>query len=103
MNNLAPNETIELQWDYTSQCYFEEPAVLEREGYSIEMSEGHITAKMTADVFDSHPGLRDSLTRQLNDYFLGAQLIRRQPFEIKEGAIVRVKEELRGRIRMVLT
>lgn len=90
MNNLAPNETIELRWDYTPRSYFEEPVVLEREGYSIEISEGHITAKMTADVFDSQPGLRDSLTRWLIDYFLGAQLIRRQPFEIKEGAIVRL-------------
>lgn len=98
----ATEESIELEWHYAPQSYLEEGVVLQRDGYSIEINAGRITAKMTPDVFDSQPGLRDSLTQQLNDYFLGTQLIRRQPFEIKEGAIVRIGPDGRKNITIVL-
>ena len=57
---------------------------------------------MTADVFDSQPSLSDALTQELNNYFLGAQPIRRQPFEIKEGAIVRVGPDGRKNTTIVV-
>jgi hypothetical protein len=81
---------IEIEWNYTPPSYFEEQIICERKGYSIKIEDGHITARMNADVFDSQPGFRDSLTQKLNNYFLGAQLIRRQAFEIHGGAINRV-------------
>lgn len=90
MANNTTETKIEIEWNYTPPSYFEERIVLERKGYSIEIEDGHITARMSADVFDSQPDLRDSLTQELNDYFLGAQPIRRQPFEIHNGAINRV-------------
>jgi hypothetical protein len=93
MDSRVPKDNIELEWHYTPQSYFEERVVLEREGYSIEINAGRITAKMTADVFESQPSLDDSLSKQLNDYFLGAQPIRRQPFEIQGGAITRVRPD----------
>lgn len=88
-NNTTANK-VEIEWNYTPPSYFEEQIVLERKGYSIEINDGHITARMSADVFDSRPGFRDSLMQELSDYFLGAQSIRRQAFEIHGGAINRV-------------
>jgi hypothetical protein len=93
VNTMAYSTTeikIEIEWNYTPPSYFEEQIICEREGYSMEIEDGHITARMNADVFDSQPDFRDSLTQKLNDYFLGAQLIRRQAFEIHGGAINRV-------------
>lgn len=93
VNTMAYSTTemkIEIEWNYTPPSYFEEQIICEREGYSIKIEDGHITAQMNADVFDSQPGFRDSLTQKLKDYFLGAQLTRRQPFEIHGGAINRV-------------
>jgi hypothetical protein len=81
---------IEIEWNYTPPSYFEEQIIWLREGYFLEIDGGHITARMNAEVFDSQPGFRDSLTQKLKDYFLGAQLIRRQAFEIHCGAINRV-------------
>jgi hypothetical protein len=82
-------QEIEVEWSFTLPGYFEDQVILKRDGYSIEINSGCITAKMTADFFDSRPGFRDSLTQELNDYFLGAQAIRRQAFDIQGGAIVR--------------
>lgn len=90
MENNAIDNKIEIEWSYSPANYFEEQINLERENYSIEISDGHITAKMRADVFDSQPGLRDSLSQELKDYFLGAQPFRRQSFDIRGGAIIRI-------------
>ncbi len=90
MSKDTTEQKIEIEWNYSPPTYFEERVILEREGYSIEISDGHITAKMNADVFELHPDFRDSLTQEVNDYFLGAQPIRRQAFEIQGGAIIRV-------------
>jgi len=90
MSKDTAEQYIQIEWHYTPPSYFEDKLILERDGYSIEISDGHITAKTTADLFDSRPGLRDSMTQELNDYFLGAQPIRRQAFEIHGGAIIRI-------------
>jgi len=88
MANSTTEIKIEIEWNYTPTSYFEEQIIWEREGYSIEIKDGHITARMNADVFDSQPGFRDSLTRTLKYYFLGAQLIRQQAFEIHSGGAI---------------
>jgi len=90
MSKDTTEQYIKIEWHYTPPSYFEEKLILEREGYSIEISDGDITAQMTADFFDSQPGLHDLMTQELNYYFLGAQLIRRQAFEIHGGAIIRI-------------
>ncbi len=86
----TPEVKIEIEWQYAPPGYFEEKIIWERKNCLIEIEAGHITARMSADLFDSEPGLRDSLTKELNYYFLGAQLIRRQAFDIHGGAINRV-------------
>jgi len=70
--NAMTKETPETrtEWSYTPPNYFEEQLILEREDYSIEISDGHITAKIATDILDSKPDLCDSLTQELNDYFL---------------------------------
>ena len=98
----ATEENIELEWHYTPQNYFEKQISLEREGYSIDINAGRVTVNLTPDVFKSKPGLRDSITQHLNDYFLGAQPIRRQPFEIKGAVINHVWPDGRRDTTMVL-
>jgi hypothetical protein len=88
-NNEADTK-IEIEWSYTPQNYFEESISPECEGCSIEIEDGHITARMSADLFDSRPGFRDSVTENLNHYFLGALPIRRQAFELHGGTINRI-------------
>jgi len=81
---------IECEWSYTPRDYFEEKIVLNRDNYIVEIMDGHIVARMNANFFDSVPGLRNSLTQELNDYFRGALPIRRRPFEILVGSIHRI-------------
>jgi hypothetical protein len=93
MTNSATEIKIEITWEYTPDNFFEEPVTLKKEHYSIEIHGGQITARMSADFFDSQPSLRDSLTDKLKYYFLGAQLIRRRAFEIRGGSINRVRPD----------
>ncbi len=86
----SEEQQIQIEWNYTPPGYFENPVLLERDNYSIEIASGSIVARMTSTFFDSREDVRDSLTRELKDYFLGAQAIRRQPFELQGGAIVRI-------------
>jgi hypothetical protein len=81
---------MELEWSYKPPDYFEENIVWNREYYSVEIVDGRIIAQMNADLYDSKTGLRDLLTRELNDYFRGALPIRRRAFEIQIGSINRI-------------
>jgi hypothetical protein len=90
MVNITTEIKIEIEWSYTPPDYFEEKVVWKREGYSVEIEDGRITARMSGHFFDSQPGLRDSLTEQLRIYFLGAQPNRHRAFEIHGGAINRI-------------
>jgi len=86
MPNNANEVKVEIHWVYVPAGFFEEKIVCEHESYSVEIEEGHITARMSAAFFDSQPGLPASLKQKLNSYFLGAQPIRRKVFEIHGGA-----------------
>ena len=89
MSKNTTEQYIKIEWNYKPPSYFEEKLILEREGYSIGISEGSITAHMTANFFDSSQNMLDSLTMELHNYFLGAQVVRRQAFEISGGPITR--------------
>jgi len=84
---------VEIKWHYTPPQYFEEQLILEWENYSIKISDGYISAKMTADVFNSQPNLIDVLTQKLNDYFIGAQPILKQGFKIQANGVDRIQPD----------
>src|SRR4030042_5141109 len=87
------NAKIELEWSYKPPDYFEEITVWDRGNYSVEIAAGRIIAHMDAGLFDSVTGLRDLLTRELNDYFRGVLPIRRRIFEICRGSIHRISPD----------
>ena len=93
MASTAAGARIELQWVYSPSDYFEEQIVWERGDYLVEIGAGRITARMSADVFDSRPSLRDSLTQELKDYFLGAQQILHKGFELQVGGYDRIQPD----------
>ena len=90
MPDNPTGETVELHWVYLPADFFEEKIVRDCESYSIEIEGGHITARISAEFFDTHLDLPSLLRRDLNSYFLGAQLIRRKVFEIDDGAVDRL-------------
>jgi len=84
---------VELHWVYAPVGFFDEKIVLELKGCIVEIEGGRAIAKMSADFYDSAPGLHDALTQDLNNYFLLWQPDRRKVFEIKKGGIVRIRPD----------
>lgn len=95
-------ERIDIHWIYTPADFFEEKIVLNCDGYSFEIEDGHITARMSAEFFTDHPDLPDLLRHKLDLYFRGAQLIRHRVFEIDGGAYERVWPDGRRNTTLVV-
>ena len=83
-------ERIEIHWIYVPADYFEEKTVLNCDGYSVEIEDGHITARMSAEFFDKRPDLPSSIRKELDSHFQSAQPIRRKVFEIDGGGFTRI-------------
>ena len=93
---------IIIEWSYTPKDFFEEPVALDRGNYSIEMDDGQIAAKMPADTFDSDKDLKDRIETEIQNFFLGAQGIRRQPFNISGGSYSRNHPDGRKDVTLVV-
>ncbi|MBE0713160.1 MAG: hypothetical protein IH583_12340, partial [Candidatus Aminicenantes bacterium] len=83
-------ETVEIQWVYTPAEYFDEKIKRNCEGYTVEIDDGRITARMKAEFFDVRPDLLSLIRRELESYFQSAQPIRRKAFEIDGGGFTRI-------------
>ena len=91
---INPTEVeVEIHWVYIPADFFEEKVVRDCGSYSIEIEGGRVIARMSADFYDSVPGLRDAIGRDLNFYFLLWQLDRRKPFEIHAGAVFHTRPD----------
>lgn len=102
IEDITNSQEIEIEWNYTPLGYFEDKILLEQNGYTIEINAGYITAKMTADFFDSRPGFRDSLSEELKRYFLGLQIVYRKAFDIQGGVIIRKGPDGRRDVTLVV-
>ncbi len=93
MPDSPTEEKVEIHWVYTPEDYFDGKIELNCGDYIIEIEAGYATARMSANFYDSVPGLRDALTRDLNHYFLLWQMDRRKVFEIRKGSVVRTRPD----------
>jgi len=101
-DNTETTTTVEIEWSYTPPTYFEEPITLERDGYTIQIREGKIKATMPGSRLDSQEGLREVITNELDNYFLGAQPFRNARFKISGGAINRYYPDGRKNTTIVI-
>ncbi len=81
---------IVLEWTYSPKNFFEEKIEFRAEQYELVLDDGKASVTMDADVYDCNPIIREQLDQQLEDRFLGAQLINRQPFELSKSVLCRI-------------
>lgn len=87
---MAKATTIVLEWTYSPKNFFEEKIELKSDQYELVFNDGKITTTMDARVYDKDPSIRERLTEQLEDRFLGAQLVNRKPYELSRSVLYRI-------------
>jgi len=98
----SSDNTVIIKWSYTPPSFFEEPVKLKRDGYVIKIQDGQIEAEMKGSFFDSQEELRDTITKEMENYFLGSQLIRNVAFKISGGTINRYFTDGRKNVTLVI-
>lgn len=88
-DGLETPESITIEWSYKPPNYFEESVTLVGDSYRLIIDDGKAIATVDARFYDSHPSVQDELTLQLEDRFLGAQLINRVSYELSRPVVIR--------------
>ena len=73
----------------------------ERDGYALRVDNGKALAEIRPEVYYRELNMRDCISAEIEGVFLGAQLMRRQPFVIRGGAINKVWESGRRDVTIV--
>src|SRR4030042_6134224 len=83
-------QQIILEWKFTPPDYFEEPYVIKKQGYKIEIDNGAITATISPAFYEMRPDARMEFHKKINDLFLGAQVINFKRFSISKPTMHRL-------------
>jgi hypothetical protein len=89
-NNTQHGDIIVLEWTFTPTDYFEESVNLESPDYTVTVDNGKIEARISAEVFEMKPTLKDTLHEKLNDLFLGVQLVEHRPYKLSKASMCRL-------------
>lgn len=89
-NNIQHGDIIVLEWTFTPSVYFEESINLESPDYTMIIDNGKVEAKISAEVFEMNPTMKDILHDKLNDRFLGTQLVTHKPYELSKASMYRL-------------
>jgi hypothetical protein len=92
-NNIQYGDIIVLEWTFTPSDYFEESINLERPDYTMIIDNGKVEAKISAEVFEMYPTMKDIVHDKLNDWFLGAQLVAHKPYELSKASMCRLHQD----------
>lgn len=89
-NQIESSDIIVLEWSFSPLDYFEASIHLERNDYEMIIENGKVEAKISPDVFENNPTMRDDLTNALNDRFLGVQLLTHKPYQLSKASMCRL-------------
>ncbi|MEH6542702.1 MAG: hypothetical protein V7721_02065 [Porticoccaceae bacterium] len=79
-----------LEWTFTPKDYFEDEVRIERGDYEIIIKDGLIEARISPEVYDKEHKMRNSLHRNLDDRFLGVQLLTHRPYTLSKASMYRL-------------
>jgi hypothetical protein len=87
---MSQNILIILEWIYSPKKFFEEPQNTNLENYSIEINDGKITVTLDEVIFNSNPSIKEMLEEEMENRFLGAQLVNHKKFELSKSTMSRL-------------
>jgi hypothetical protein len=82
--------TVVLEWTFTPPDYFEAPFEVHCGGYTITIDQGKVEARISAEIFDKNPSLRQKLHEEINTRFLAVELLSHKPYQLSSSSMARV-------------
>ena len=95
-------ETVEIQWVYTPADFFDGKIERDCKSYSVEIEDGHATARMSAAFYRPGRDFQHALADELRRYFYLWQLDRRRVFEIRGPSVRRIHPDGTSDITIVV-
>ncbi|MBP1152763.1 hypothetical protein [Methylocaldum sp. RMAD-M] len=83
-------DTVVLEWTFSPPDYFEHRFQINRDGYSIVVENGTAEARIDPAIYDDEHKIRDRLHDELNNHFLGVQLLTHQPYDLSKSSMYRL-------------
>ena len=84
------DDIVLLEWTFKPADYFEEDINLNRDDYEVIISSGIIEARVNPEKYDAEHNVRDVIHADLNDRFLGVQLLTHKPYELSKSSMQRI-------------
>ena len=94
------NTVYVIEWTFTPPDYFEQSIRIVKDNYEMTIDNGKVTAKVDEKHYYLENNLRDLLSGELNDRFLGAQLINYTPYKLSGPSVHKLLPD--GRIEHIL-
>jgi hypothetical protein len=79
-----------LEWTFSPSDYFEQPIVINREKFQMQIMGGKIIAKVNEKNFEEDQSLREKIHTSVNDRFLGVQFLTHKPYELSKPSLYKL-------------
>lgn len=89
-------DIVIFEWTFTPKNFFEEEIRIERDNYKIIIYDGLVEVRFSSDLYDEEHKVCDSLHKNLNDRFLGVQLLTHKPYKLSTASMYRLHSDGRN-------
>lgn len=87
------DDLVVLDWTFTPPDYFEEIIVIKRNMYTMTIDNGKVEARIGPTIYDKEPNMRNILHDELNDRFLGVQLMTYKAYTLSKASMHRLHSD----------
>jgi hypothetical protein len=81
---------VALEWRFSPPDYFEKPITISRDDYTMTIADGKVEAKISSEVYDANPLMRQMLQNITSSRFLGVQSLTHRPYDLSATKMTRV-------------
>ena len=80
-------DIVVMEWTFSPPEYFGEPIQIERNDYEMTIDAGKVKARIDPKVYEQNQQMRDKLHNELNDRFIGVQLLSHKPYKLSTESV----------------
>lgn len=84
-------DTVFLEWTFSPEDYFESDISISSDGYTLEITQGKVVAKMAPEYYYRNECTCDQLHESLESRFLGVQILTHKPYELSKASMYRIR------------
>jgi hypothetical protein len=83
-------ESIIIEWGYAPENFFEGPIKVQNSDYCYTIENGKVTLIIKKELFEKDPNIKDSINKEIEGYFLGAQTFYHKSFKLDNSSLLMI-------------